>query len=201
MKHHLIYEVAPSPTLASIDLGKIFQKYNTPEGWAMLGGLLFFIIISRVAGSSKGKISTGRLAGISEKLSATNLALKQIKNVRDLHNYNCSAGTQTENAGQPASSKTKKSEPSPKKPAHNRVTLWCGMPRYWWNGAGKGFVAGLQTMLGASPTVWLPDAQRSMLVIGAPGSGKTFGCIDRAIESTFAQGIPTIIPLLLHLEE
>jgi type IV secretion system protein VirD4 len=193
VKSHLIYQVAPSPTLASIDLGKIFQKYNTPEGWAMLGGLLFLIVLSRVAGNSKGKISTGRLAGISEKLSATNLALKQIKIVRDLHNYNRSARTQTENAGQPASSKTKKSEPSPKKPPHNRVALWCGMPRYWWNGVGKGFVAGLQTMLGASPTVWLPDAQRSMLVIGAPGSGKTFGCIDRAIESTFAQGIPTII--------
>lgn len=230
MKTHLIYEVAPSKTLASIDFGKIFQKYNTPEGWTMIGGLLFLLVVSRVVGSSKGKISTGRLAGISEKLSATNLALNQIKIVRELQVYNHSVGRQTENAVQPGSSKTKKSEPAPwkspahkgqplnltnplcsdrppnegclvmsrkncppKQPPHNRVTLWCGMPRYWWNGSGKGLVAGLQTMLESSPTVWLPDAQRSTLVIGAPGSGKTFGCIDRAIESAFAQGIPTII--------
>jgi len=76
----------------------------------------------------------------------------------------------------------------------NKVTLWCGSPRYWWRGLKlRGFVATLQTALGASPTVWLPHAERSILVIGAPGSGKTFSTIDRAIESAMVQGFPILL--------
>lgn len=76
----------------------------------------------------------------------------------------------------------------------NKVTLWCGSPRYWWRGLKlRGFVATVQTALGASPTVWLPHAERSILVIGAPGSGKTFSTIDRAIESAMVQGFPILL--------
>ncbi|MFB8798335.1 MAG: type IV secretion system DNA-binding domain-containing protein [Microcoleus sp.] len=53
--------------------------------------------------------------------------------------------------------------------------------------------ARLQTLLGASPTVWFPHAERGTLVIGAPGSGKTFSVIDRMVESAFQQGFPVII--------
>ena len=76
---------------------------------------------------------------------------------------------------------------------HNKVTFWCGSPRYWFSGKFRKFGASLQTFLGASPTVWIPHAERSTLVLGAPGSGKTFGTIDRMAESCMVQGFPLIV--------
>jgi type IV secretory pathway TraG/TraD family ATPase VirD4 len=76
---------------------------------------------------------------------------------------------------------------------HNRVTLWCGKPRYWIKGSLQAVGTHLQTLLGNSPTVFLPDAQRSLLVIGTPGSGKTASVIDSALESAFTQGFPVIL--------
>ena len=54
-------------------------------------------------------------------------------------------------------------------------------------------VATVQTAIGAIPTIWIPHAERSILVIGAPGSGKTFSTIDRALESAMVQGFPIIL--------
>ena len=76
---------------------------------------------------------------------------------------------------------------------HNQVTFWCGSPNYWFPGKLQKFGSALQTILGASPTVWIPHAERSTLVLGAPGSGKTFGTIDRMAESCMAQGFPLIV--------
>ncbi|BAU67508.1 hypothetical protein STA3757_49300 (plasmid) [Stanieria sp. NIES-3757] len=72
-------------------------------------------------------------------------------------------------------------------------TLWSGTPNYWFKGKLRGIGASWQTMLGASPTVWFPHAERGILVIGAPGSGKTFSIIDRVIESAYQQGLPVTI--------
>jgi type IV secretion system protein VirD4 len=71
-------------------------------------------------------------------------------------------------------------------------TLWSGTPAYWFV-CHKSISAYLQTLLGSPPTVWFPHAERGILVIGAPGSGKTFSVIDRAIESAFAQGMSVLI--------
>jgi type IV secretion system protein VirD4 len=76
---------------------------------------------------------------------------------------------------------------------HNKVTFWCGSPKYWFPGRFKQGGARFQTIVGASPTVWIPHAERSTLVLGAPGSGKTFGTIDRMAESCMAQGFPLIV--------
>ncbi|MGG6268886.1 type IV secretory system conjugative DNA transfer family protein [Leptolyngbya sp. AN03gr2] len=76
---------------------------------------------------------------------------------------------------------------------HDRVTLWCGKPRYWFKGSLRRLGTRLQTVLGKPPTVYLPDAQRSILVIGTPGSGKTASVIDSALESAFVQGFPVIL--------
>ncbi|MGH2413122.1 MAG: type IV secretory system conjugative DNA transfer family protein, partial [Microcystaceae cyanobacterium] len=81
---------------------------------------------------------------------------------------------------------------------HNRVTVWCGSPRWWWKGHHldgliRGSLARVQTALGASPTVWLPHAERGTLVLGAPGGGKTFGTIDRMVESFLVQGFPLLV--------
>lgn len=147
----------PAP-LASIDFGKLFQQFNNPQGWTMMGGLLFVLLLLQISGTGKGKITTGKVCGISEKLAATNLALKQIKEHK-----------------------------------HNKVTLWSGTPRYWVKSKWRGLMANLQTMLGAAPTVWFPNAERGTLVIGAPGSGKTYSTIDRMLESAMQQGFPILL--------
>lgn len=144
---------------SSIDLGGLFKQYTTPDGMLTIGGLIFIILVLRFAGGGKSKITTGKVCSTTEKLAATRIALKQMKERK-----------------------------------HNKVTLWCGSPRYWWKGKKlKGAIATLQTALGAIPTVWLPHAERSILVIGAPGSGKTFSTIDRAIESAMVQGFPIVL--------
>ncbi len=143
---------------SGIDFVGLFKNFANPEGLAMLGSLTFLILLTQVAGSKKGKISTGRVVGTAEKLAATNLALKQIRASK-----------------------------------HNKVCFWCGSPRYWFKGKFRDTGAIFQTILGASPTVWIPHAERSTLVLGAPGSGKTFGTIDRMAESCMVQGFPLIV--------
>ncbi|RAM49245.1 MAG: type IV secretory system conjugative DNA transfer family protein [Hapalosiphonaceae cyanobacterium JJU2] len=143
---------------SGIDFNGLLKTFANPEGLAMVGALIFLILLSQFIGGKKGKISTGRLVGKVEKLAATNLALKQIQERK-----------------------------------HNKVCFWCGSPRYWFSGKLRGFGARLQTFLGASPTVWIPHAERSTLVLGAPGSGKTFGTIDRMAQSCMAQGFPLIV--------
>jgi type IV secretion system protein VirD4 len=143
---------------SSFDINGLFQYFANPEGLTMIGVLVFLILLSQFSGAKKGKISTGRVVGRSEKLAATNLALQQIEERK-----------------------------------HNKVTFWCGSPNYWFPGRFKNTGAKFQTILGASPTVWIPHAERSTLVLGAPGSGKTFGTIDRMAESCMAQGFPLIV--------
>ena len=41
----------------------MLQQYNNPQGWMMLGGLLVVLVLLRISGSSKGKITTGKLCG------------------------------------------------------------------------------------------------------------------------------------------
>jgi type IV secretion system protein VirD4 len=72
-------------------------------------------------------------------------------------------------------------------------TLWSGTPNYWFGKKYKGASSRIQTILNSPPTTYFPHAERGLLVIGAPGSGKTFSVIDRAIESSFRQGFSTII--------
>lgn len=72
-------------------------------------------------------------------------------------------------------------------------TLWSGTPNYWLPKKFKGLSSYFQIMLGSPPTLWIPHAERGLLVIGAPGSGKTFSVIDRSIESALQQNIPVMI--------
>jgi type IV secretory pathway TraG/TraD family ATPase VirD4 len=45
----------------------------------------------------------------------------------------------------------------------------------------------------ADRTIWLPDANRGIAVLGGTGSGKTYGVIDPAIRSAIDQGFPIIL--------
>lgn len=71
------------------------------------------------------------------------------------------------------------------------VCLWCGSPPGWQAG---GLMAAAMTLLnGAPPTVYVPDANRSCVVIGKAGSGKTFSVIDPMMTSAIEQGHPILL--------
>jgi type IV secretion system protein VirD4 len=183
-QHPSISPVLGTSSFSSLNVGDLLKSYNTLEGWMTIGLLVFLILLSKILGRGQGKISTGRMAASAEKLAATRLALQQVRNIQRLQDYN-----QAQALGQPIAQPIEK-----KTPRHNQVALWCGMPRYWVkNDRWKGLATTLQTMLGSPPTLFLPDAQRSALVLGIPGSGKTFSVIDRTVESALAQGIPIIL--------
>jgi type IV secretion system protein VirD4 len=187
MSHSQSTAISPvlgASSFSSLNVGELLKSYNTPEGWMTIGLLVFLILLSKIMGAGQGKISTGRTAGSAEKLAATRLALQQVRNIQRLQDYN-----QSQVSGKPIAKAIEK-----RPPQHNQVALWCGMPRYWVkNGIWKGVATSLQTMLASPPTLFLPDAQRSTLVLGIPGSGKTFSVIDRTVESALAQGIPIIL--------
>lgn len=61
-----------------------------------------------------------------------------------------------------------------KEQTHNRVALSIGVP-------------------GDRTALHLPDMQRGTMVIGAPGTGKTFGLIDPLITSALLQNFPIIL--------
>jgi type IV secretory pathway TraG/TraD family ATPase VirD4 len=60
----------------------------------------------------------------------------------------------------------------------NAVSVWVGTPT--------------QNPLGRQP-LYLPDAQRGMAILGAPGTGKTVSVIDQVVISVIEQGFPAIL--------
>ncbi|MGP1384053.1 MAG: type IV secretory system conjugative DNA transfer family protein [Thainema sp.] len=71
------------------------------------------------------------------------------------------------------------------------VVLWCGSPPNWLH---NGWMAGLATTItGQPPTVYVPEANRSSVVIGKAGSGKTFSVIDPMVASAVEQGHPILL--------
>lgn len=167
----------------------LIQQYNNPQGYLMIGLFLILVLLSMVLGDSKGKITTGRIAGRGEKLAATTIALKQLRLPLNYRTPRCLKPGK--NRKPKPLAKTQSSSQSV--PA-NRVTFWVGkMPQFWWGGQFRSIGAWIQTLLGAMPAVWIPDAQRSVFVVGSPGSGKTASAIDRMVESALAQGIPVLL--------
>lgn len=66
---------------------------------------------------------------------------------------------------------------------HNAVSLYIGKPKV--SQSGK--------TLPSARTVWLPESQRGIAVIGAPGSGKTFSIINPVLRSAIDQDFPVIL--------
>lgn len=79
-----------------------------------------------------------------------------------------------------------KAESQIKKQKANKITFYCGSPRYW-KILGRRLPVTLQFLLGGKPTLYFPDSERSALVIGAPGSGKTASILDPAMQSAINQ--------------
>jgi type IV secretion system protein VirD4 len=102
-------------------------------GLLLLGGGVLLVGTWLTGSGRKGKLSTGRFAGRSERRQARNIAHEQRKQRRTA-----------------------------------KVSLKAG-------------------------NVDIPQAQQSLVIAGAPDSGKTYSIIDPAIRSAIAQGIPLVI--------
>ena len=61
----------------------------------------------------------------------------------------------------------------------NAVSVWIGRPQ--------------STPWSKEQPIYLPDAQRGMAVLGAPGTGKTVSIIDQVVLSVLEQGFPLIL--------
>ncbi|MEO0738916.1 MAG: type IV secretion system DNA-binding domain-containing protein [Cyanobacteria bacterium J06649_12] len=70
----------------------------------------------------------------------------------------------------------------------NKVTLWVNGPKI--NVVHHEKNPTQYNVSGDHKTIYIPDAQRGMSVIGGPGTGKTFSVIDPVIRSAIAQGFP-----------
>jgi type IV secretion system protein VirD4 len=209
--------------LADFDWLAYLKKFSQSEPTLTLL-LLTVVILGAVVSlmpKSKHKLSTGLLAGTRELINANRVADKQIKVLATIQkriakgNYDPTLydrnqrddvapigsvkqftpelirkyGAKSQKQKQAQSRKYKKL------PQPNRVTLWCGRPRYWLNRNHPLHCQGvwLQTMLGYPPTTWLADCQQGVLALGPPNSGKTYSLIDSALESAYMQGIPTLL--------
>lgn len=69
----------------------------------------------------------------------------------------------------------------------NDVALFINSPKLQWT---QTEAAATLSVSGDHHTIYVPDAQRGISVIGGPGTGKTFSVIDPLIRSAIAQGFP-----------
>lgn len=155
----------------SLQLGweQLEDKFVSPLG-AVLFGCTALLVAAHIWGAKKGKVATAYWGGSQEKGKAAKKAKKQIKNV-----------------------------------ARNSVALFIGTPAFirshleqeWvqrgrvhptrrWEKALRGFFS-------ASPTLYVPDAQRGISVCGGAGTGKTYSVIDPLVRSAFDQGFPVCL--------
>lgn len=74
---------------------------------------------------------------------------------------------------------------------HNRVALYVGTPA----GTSTHFLGNqVVSIIPADfKTIYVPDAQRGIMVTGGPGSGKTWSLFDPLIRSAIDQGLPVIL--------
>ena len=116
------------------------------------------------SGDKKGKTARGYWAGINEKAKAAKKAAKQMAKI-----------------------------------SRNSVSLYIGCPTKIKQKLHEDWQAlGLIPKTTKPPksqgsTLYVPDAQRGIAVLGAAGSGKTFSVIDPLIRSALDQGFPTLI--------
>jgi len=123
-----------------------------------------FIGLQLLGGEKKGKTATGYWAGSKEKAKAASKATKQMAKV-----------------------------------SRNSVSLYIGCPtkirqKLHQEWQSQGLVSQkTKPPKSEGSTLYVPDAQRGIAVLGAAGSGKTFSVIDPLIRSALDQGFPTVI--------
>jgi len=158
----------PPATAQTLQIERLMGLIKSQSGLVLLScfvALAIFRVLS--GGNKKGKLATSYWGGNREKSLAARKAKKQISN-----------------------------------PTRNSVALYIGTPHQVrsrieneWRNRGllktqPTFYQQLHKLISPNSTLYVPDAQRGVAVIGAAGSGKTFSVIDPLIRSAFDQGFP-----------
>jgi type IV secretory pathway TraG/TraD family ATPase VirD4 len=149
---------------------QLVTSLKSPSGLILLGCLAAVAAFQVMGGrAKKGKIATSYWGGRKEKARAGSKAKKQMVKV-SRNNVALYIGTPEQMRERLHTDWHRKGlMKTPPKPA-------------WQKQLGK--------VLGGSPTLYVPDAQRGIAAIGAAGSGKTFSVIDPLIRSALDQGFP-----------
>ena len=168
MNNNYILIQQPLTIPKNSQIEKLADLMKSQSGLVLLGCFASIGILKLISGSNyKGKVATSYWGGSREKSQAARKAKKQIF-----------------------------------KPTRNSVGLYVGTPPYirtalqkqWYTrGLIKTKPTFSQRFLSSNSTLYVPDAQRGIAVIGAAGSGKTFSVIDPLIRSAFDQGFPMLL--------
>ena len=73
----------------------------------------------------------------------------------------------------------------------NDVCLWCGSPPKWQTQHVWPFL--ITRFTGAPPSLYIPDANQSAVIVGRPKSGKTFSAINPMLKSAIEQGMAILL--------
>jgi type IV secretory pathway TraG/TraD family ATPase VirD4 len=159
---------APTATAQSLQIERLPNLMKSQSGMLLLGCFAAIAVFKFLSGSNyKGKVATSYWGSNREKSRAARKAKKQLSNL-----------------------------------TRNSVALYVGTPHEMRSRLEKQwYCAGLlktkptfyKQFLSPNPTLYVPDAQRGIAVIGAAGSGKTFSVIDPLIRSAFDQSFPMLL--------
>ncbi|BAY95211.1 MULTISPECIES: type IV secretory system conjugative DNA transfer family protein [unclassified Tolypothrix] len=158
----------PLAKVETLQIERLTELMKSQSGLVLLSCLIALAIFRVLSGGNrKGKLATSYWGGGREKYLAARKAKQQISN-----------------------------------PTRNWAALYIGTPQQMrsrieneWRTAGllktKPTVnQKLHKLISPNSTLYVPDVQRGIAVIGAAGSGKTFSVIDPLIRSAFDQGFP-----------
>jgi type IV secretory pathway TraG/TraD family ATPase VirD4 len=155
------------------EIAFITSQLFTPTGGIIAACIVGMVLLGRTGGSSKNKLAHAHWVGGTEIAAARKKAKEQI-NRRE----------------------------------RNKLTLFVVKPKLVFpdeliSSPGVATPNHEKPTEGEKPkviqvsktdrTIWLPDANRGIAVLGGTGSGKTYGVIDPAIRSAIDQGFPIIL--------
>jgi type IV secretory pathway TraG/TraD family ATPase VirD4 len=169
--YFLVQQAATTTPAQSLQIERLPNLMKSQSGLLLFGCFVVIGVFKLVSGRNyKGKVATSYWGGSREKSRATRKAICQIS-----------------------------------KPTRNSVALYVGTPLHIrirleneWRSLGllktkTTLNQQLHNFTSPNPTLYVPDAQRGIAVIGAAGSGKTFSVIDPLIRSAFDQGFPMLL--------
>lgn len=153
--------------------GSIGNQLLSPTGAIIAGCVVGMFLLGNANGSSKNKLAQGHWATSKEISSARKKAREQI-NRRERN-------------------KTSLFIVSPQLVIPQELTSRPGFATPNLEPPAKGAKPKIIQIKRAEKTIWLPDCNRGVAVLGGTGSGKTYGVIDPAIRSAIDQGFPIIL--------
>jgi type IV secretory pathway TraG/TraD family ATPase VirD4 len=161
-----------SPAVPS-SISNIGNQLLSPTGGVVAFCVLGMFFLGRSNGNRKNKLAQGHWATAKEISSARKKAREQI-NRRERN-------------------KTSLFIVSPQLIIPKELTSRPGVATPNLEPPAKGDKPKVIKITKAEKTIWLPDCNRGVAVLGGTGSGKTYGVIDPAIRSAIDQGFPIIL--------